>query len=189
MLPGKRYTPDDLLRIAWKRRWFVAVPLLVIASTTAVVGMFLPNRYRASTSIIIVPQRVPESFVRSTVTAELSERLNLISQQILSRTRLERIVQEFNLYERERGRMIMEDVIEQMRNRDISLNVNTSRNRDGASSFNVSFESPNARTAMQVTERLASLFVQENLQDRELLAQQTDTFLQSQLEEAKRKLV
>jgi polysaccharide chain length determinant protein (PEP-CTERM system associated) len=188
MLPGKKYTPDDLLRIAWKRRWFIAIPLLVIASSTAVVALFLPDRYRASTSIIIVPQRVPENFVRSTVTAELSERLSLISQQILSRTRLERIVQEFNLYERERGRMIMEDVIEQMR-RDISLNVNANRNRDGASSFNVSFESADARTAMRVTERLASLFVQENLEDRELLADQTNQFLQGQLEEAKRKLI
>lgn len=188
MLPGKKYTPDDYLRILWRRRWLVVVPLLLIASTTAVVAMFLPNRYRASTSIVIVPQRVPENFVRSTVTAELSERLNLISQQILSRTRLERIIQEFNLYERERERLIMEDVIEQMR-KDISLNVNANRNRDGASSFNVSFESPEARTAMRVTERLASLFVQENLEDRELLADQTNQFLQGQLEEARRRLL
>jgi polysaccharide chain length determinant protein (PEP-CTERM system associated) len=188
MLPGKKYTPDDFMRIAWKRRWFIVIPLLVVASTTAVVAIFLPDRYRASTSIIIVPQRVPENFVRSTVTADLSERLNLISQQILSRTRLERIVQEFNLYERERSRLIMEDVIQQMR-KDILLNVNTSRNRTSASSFNVSFESPDARTAMRVTERLASLFVQENLEDRELLADQTNQFLQVQLEEARRKLI
>ena len=84
--------------------------------------------------------------------------------------------------------MIMEDVIERMR-RDISLNVNANRSRDGASSFNVSFESPDARTAMRVTERLASLFVQENLEDRELLADQTNQFLQGQLEEARRRLL
>jgi polysaccharide chain length determinant protein (PEP-CTERM system associated) len=187
MLPGKKYTPEDFLRIAWKRRWSIAIPLVVIASTTAVVSLFLPNRYRASTSVVIVPQRVPENFVRSTVTTQLSERLNMISQQILSRTRLERIVQEFNLYPRERQRLIMEDVIEQMR-KDISLQVNGSRNRDAASSFNVSFESNDPRTAMRVTERLGSLFVQENLEDRALLADQTNQFLQGQLEEAKRRL-
>jgi uncharacterized protein involved in exopolysaccharide biosynthesis len=99
VLPGKRYTPDDILRLAWKRRWYIVIPLIVIASTTAVVAMFLPNRYQASTSIVIIPQRVPENFVRSTVTADLSQRLSIISKQILSRTRLERIVQEFNLYE------------------------------------------------------------------------------------------
>jgi len=188
MLPGKKYSPEDYLRIAWKRRWIIAIPLLVVASTTAVVAMFLPNRYRASTSVMIVPQRVPENFVRSTVTTELPERLNMISQQILSRTRLERIIQEFNLYQRERQRLIMEDVIEQMR-RDISLQVNTNRNRDAASSFNVSFESSDARTAMRVTERLGSLFVQENLEDRALLADQTNQFLQTQLEESKRRLL
>jgi len=187
MLPGKKYSPEDFLRIAWKRRWIVAVPLVVIASTTAVVSLFLPNRYRASTSVMIVPQRVPEKFVSSTVTTELPERLNMISQQILSRTRLERIIQEFNLYQRERQRLIMEDVIERMR-RDISLQVNTNPNRDAASSFNVSFESNDARTAMRVTERLGSLFVQENLEDRALLADQTNQFLQGQLEDAKRRL-
>ena len=118
MLPGKKYTPDDYLRIAWKRRWYILIPLVVVASTTAVVSIFLPNRYSASTSILVIPQRVPEEFVQSTVTAELSQRINAISQLILSRTRLERIIQEFNLYERERARLIMEDVVEGMR-RDI----------------------------------------------------------------------
>jgi len=99
------------------------------------------NVYEASTSVIIVPQRVPDSFVRSTVTAGLTERLSIISKQVLSRTRLERIVQEFDLYAEERRRMIMEDVIELMRT-DIALNVNTSRDGGGASSFSVRFQSP-----------------------------------------------
>ena len=188
MLPGKKYTPDDYVRILWRRRWLIAVPAVVIASATAVVSVFLPNWYRASTSILIIPQRVPENFVRPTVTAELSERLNMIQQQILSRTRLERIIQEFNLYERERSRMIMEDVIEQMR-RDINVNLRQPRSRrEEVNNFSVSFDANDARTAMRVTERLASLFVQENVEDRALLADQTDQFLKGQLEEARRRL-
>src|SRR5688500_7033477 len=104
MLPGKTYTPDDYLRILWSRRWVVAIPAVVIASATAVASIFLPNWYRATTTILIIPQRVPENFVQPTVTADLSERLQTIQQEILSRTRLERIVQEFNLYPRERSR-------------------------------------------------------------------------------------
>jgi polysaccharide chain length determinant protein (PEP-CTERM system associated) len=189
MLPGKKYTPDDFLRIAWKRRWFIVIPLVVVASTTAVVSMFLPNRYRASTSILVIPQRVPEEFVQSTVTAELGQRINTISQEILSRTRLERIINEFNLYERDRSRMIMEDVVDRMR-RDISLQVSTPRRgRDQSRSFSIGFESSEPRTAMRVTERLGSLFVQENIQDRALLADQTNQFLQGQLEEARRRLI
>jgi polysaccharide chain length determinant protein (PEP-CTERM system associated) len=189
MLPGKKYTPDDYARIAWRRRWYIAIPAVVVASATAVVSMFLPNLYRASTSILIIPQRVSENFVRPTVEDDLTERLNTIQQQILSRTRLERIVQEFNLYERERSRLIMEDVIERMR-RDINVNIARPRSRrDEVNNFSVSYTTADARTAMRVTERLASLFVQENVEDRALRADQTDQFLKTQLEESKRRLV
>jgi polysaccharide chain length determinant protein (PEP-CTERM system associated) len=189
MLPGKKYTPDDFLRIAWKRRWYILVPLVVIGSSTAAVSLFLPDRFRASTNVLVIPQRVPEDFVQSTVTAPLSERLNVISQQILSRTRLERIIQEFNLYERERQSMIMEDVISLMRG-DISLNVvSPRRGREQVSQFSISFESADPRMAMRVTERLGSLFVQENIEDRTLLAEQTSSFLSNQLEDAKRRLI
>ena len=189
MLPGKTYTPDDYLRILWSRRWVIAIPAVVIASATAVASIFLPNWYRASTTILIIPQRVPENFVQPTVTADLRERLTTIQQQILSRTRLERIVQEFNLYPRERSRgAIMEDVIDRMR-RDINVNLATQRSRrEPVSNFTVSFNANDARTAMRVTERLASLFVQENVEDRALLADQTDQFLKGQLEEARRRL-
>jgi polysaccharide chain length determinant protein (PEP-CTERM system associated) len=187
MLPGKKYTPDDYARILWRRRWLIAIPAVVIASVTFVVATFLPNQYRASTNILIIPQRVPETFVRPTVTADLKERLNMIQQQILSRTRLERIVQEFNLYERERQQMIMEDVIERMR-KDINVNIARTRRREDVNNFSVSYTTGNARTAMRVTERLASLFVQENVEDRALLADQTDQFLKAQLEDSKRRL-
>ena len=106
----------------------------------------LPNRYRSETTILIVPQQVPENYVTPTVTTQIEDRLQMISQQILSRTRLERIIQEFNLYERERKDMIMEDVIEQMRSKDIKVQVIGARrrNRSDASSFKVGFESTTA---------------------------------------------
>ena len=145
--------------------------------------------YRASMTILIAPQRVPENFVRPTVTADLNERLNMISQQILSRTRLERIIQEFNLYEPERRTMAMEDVVARM-GQDITIAIARPRNEgDNINSFSVSFEALDARTAMRVTERLASLFVQENLEDRELLADQTNQFLKGEVEESRRRLL
>lgn len=148
-----------------------------------------PPIYRASTSILIIPQRVPERFVQPTVTADLNERLNMITQQILSRTRLERIIKEFDLYKQERAQLIMEDVIEQMRT-DINLDIARPQEEDGkVNSFSVSFDAPTPRVAMRVTERLASLFVQENLEDRELLADQTDQFLKGQVEEMRRRLL
>src|SRR5688572_12577128 len=102
MLPGRKYTPVDFLMMAWKRKWLILTSVVVIGSATFIWSWNLPNRYRAEATVIIVPQRVPEDYVRPTVTAAIDDRLNMISQQILSRTRLERIIQEFNLYQEER---------------------------------------------------------------------------------------
>jgi uncharacterized protein involved in exopolysaccharide biosynthesis len=168
------------------RKWWPVVGATLGIIAGAIVNSFEIRIYQVSTSIIIIPQRVPEDFVRSTVTADLGERLNVITQQILSRTRLERVIQEFNLYERERQQLVMEDVIEGMRT-DISVSIDTPREDGGPTSFRVSFQSPDPRTAMRVTERLASLFVQENLEDRSLMADQTNQFLQGQAQEKVRR--
>ena len=189
MLPGKQYTLDDYLGIVWRRKWFVIVPFVVIAAGTFLGTQFLPDRYRSDARILIVPQQVPENFVQPTVTTALDARLQAISQQIQSRTRLERIIQELNLYADVRETMIMEDVVERMR-RDIAIQIPRTRGRrDEPSFFTVSFTAENARTAMQVTERLASEFISDSLQDRTLQADQTTQFLQTQLEDSRRRLI
>jgi uncharacterized protein involved in exopolysaccharide biosynthesis len=101
MLPGKKYTPEDILLIIRRRFWLLVLPFALVSATTAVIARRLPNLYRSETVILVVPQRVPENYVRSTVTARIEDRLNSISQQILSRTRLERIIQDFDLYAEE----------------------------------------------------------------------------------------
>ena len=131
----------------------------------------------------MVPQQVPESYVRSTITSKIEDRLQSISQQILSRTRLERIIQDFNLYERERQVGIMEDVVQRMRSRDIR--VDTLK----GDAFRIAFIGDNPVTVMRVTDRLASHFIDENLRDREILAQGTSQFLTVQLEDARRRLI
>ena len=183
MLPGKTYAPEDFVRIASRRKWAIVLPFVIIALTTVVVAHYLPNRYRSETVILVVPQQVPESYVRSTVTSRIEDRLQSISQQILSRTRLERIIQDFNLYERERQVGIMEDVIERMRTRDIR--VETLK----GDAFRIAFIGDNPVTVMRVTDRLASHFIDENLRDREILAQGTSQFLTVQLDDARRRLI
>jgi polysaccharide chain length determinant protein (PEP-CTERM system associated) len=189
MLPGKKYQVDDFLRMAWNRKWIILVPTVLVSVATFTWAHYLPNRYRSSSTILVIPQRVPESFVRSTVTADVTERLTSISQQILSRTRLERLIEEFKLYDEARKNLTMEDIVERMR-ADINVQIIQPRRRNQeASSFTVSYQYSQPRTAMLVTERLASMFVQENLQDREVLADSTDQFLQTQLEEVRRRLL
>ena len=182
MIPGKRYTAETVFKIASRRKWLILVPAVVVAAAGLAWIQHLPNVYRANTLIIVVPQRVPESYVRSTVTTRIEDRLQSISQQILSRTRLEKVVQDFNLYPERRQAEVMEDIVDRMR-QDISIDIVK------GDAFRVSYSAAQPVTAMKVTERLASLFIDESLRDREALAEGTNSFLEAQLDEARRKLV
>ena len=165
------------------RRWpAILIPFAVITALSAVVVTFLPNRYRSETLILVVPQRVPEEYVRSTVTTRIEDRLKSINQQVMSRTRLEPVIKEFNLYPNELRTGLMEDVVEQMRK-----DIKTETIRSDA--FRISYLSDTPRTAMRVTERLASMYIDESLRDREVLADSTNQFLDSQLAAAKDRLV
>jgi len=139
--------------------------------------------YRSETLIQVVPPQIPESIVKSTVNATLEERLPSISEQIMSRSRLERIITDFNLYSRERARGVMEDVVARMRT-DIKGPVLV-----GKESFRLSYVSSDPKVAQKVTERLASLYIEENLRDRANQAEGTNQFLESQLTDAKRRLL
>jgi polysaccharide chain length determinant protein (PEP-CTERM system associated) len=193
MIPGKPFKPEDVLTMAFRQRWVILVPFLVIGGATVVVSRFLPNQYQSDAMILVVPQRVPESYVQSTVTTDISDRLQTIKEQILSRTALEKVIQDFNLYPKARETRIMEDVVETFRQNvkvDIArTSTRTPRNRDNDSSFRLSFTYNNPRTTMQVTERLASLFIDENLRDRQVLAEGTNRFMQIQLADARQRLI
>jgi polysaccharide chain length determinant protein (PEP-CTERM system associated) len=182
MIPGKVYTPELVLALARRHKWRIVIPALLIAAAGCAITYYLPNRYQSDTLILVVPQRVPESYVRSTVTTSIADRLQSISQQIMSRTRLENVIQTLNLYADERKTEIMEDVVERMR-KDIGVEIVK------GDAFRVSFTGDDPRTAMRVTERLASFFIDESLRDREVLAEGTSQFLDSQLEDARRQLI
>src|SRR5262249_33624970 len=126
--------------------------------------------------------QVPEQYVRSTVTTNIEDRLQTIIQQVLSRTRLERIIQDYDLYAEQRKVSDIESVVEEMRS---SIRVQVEK----GDSFRVSFTSDNARTSMRVVERLAGLFIEGNLRDRAVLAEGTNQFLESQIEDLRRQIV
>lgn len=181
MLPGKQYTPEDLLALVWRYRWYLVLPTLVTTAIGAAVAFKMPNKYRSETLVLVVPQRVPGEYVRSTVTTRIENQVVTIREQILSRSRLERIVEELGLYPEERQRMPMEMVIDRMRS-----NVDTEIVRRDA--FTVSFIAYDPEVAQRVTERLAGMFNEENMRDREVVAESTNQFLQTQLDDARRRL-
>jgi polysaccharide chain length determinant protein (PEP-CTERM system associated) len=182
VLPSKSYTPEEILRILWSRKWLILAPFVVATLGTGVTARRLPKIYRSETVILVVPQRVPETYVRSTVTSRIEERLASINPQILSRSRLEPIIREFGLYAQELRTRTMEEVVESMR-RFVTVKV------EGGNAFRISFMNGDPQIAQKVTQRLAALYIAENLRDREIQAEGTNQFLDSQLEEARRRLI
>lgn len=182
MLPGTKYPPEELIRVIARRKWLIIVPFLAGLAGFLPLRGLVPELYRSETLIMVIPQRIPDSYVKSTVTAKVEDRLPSISEQILSRSRLERTIVDFDLYQELRARGIMEDVVNRMRG-DILVKL------EGKDAFRVSYASRDAGTAQKVTERLASLYIEENLRDRENLAENTNQFLEAQLQDSKRRLV
>jgi len=155
MLPGRQYTPEELLRLLWFRRWIVIV-LAIFATLGAVaLSMQIKNVYRSETLILVIPQRVPESYVKTTMTVRIEDRLRSIQEEILSRTRLETVIKDFNLYPELRGQKPMEEVVGIMK-----ANIDVDTVRDDA--FKVAFKSGSPRTAMIVADRLAGMFIEDN---------------------------
>ena len=181
MIPGKTYTPEEIVRIVWRGRWIVLACVVVCGLLASAVALYLPNQYRSETLVLVIPQRVPENYVQNTVTTRIEERVQSLREQLLSRSRLEPLIEEFNLYPEARKTEPMEDIIAQMR-----LNVTTRVVRGDA--FTVSFVGDTPELAQKVTERLSSLFTEENMRDREVIAESTNQFLQTQLDAARQQL-
>jgi polysaccharide chain length determinant protein (PEP-CTERM system associated) len=141
----------------------------------------LPNRYRSETLILVIAQRVPEGYIRSTVTTPIEDRLRSLQEQILSTSRLEQVIRELGLFVEMREKRPMEEVVAAMTEQVSVSNVR-------GDSFRVSFTSGDPVVAKKVTERLAAMFIDENLRDRAIQAEGTSDFLETQLETARVRL-
>ena len=182
MLPGRTFDINDVIRIIVRRGWLMVLPAALGLSAAPLISTLVPELFRSETLIMVVPQQVPDTYVKSTVTAKMEDRLPSISNVILSRSRLERIINDFDLYPGQRTRGIMEDIVQRLR-ADISVQV------EGQDSFRLKYVSRDPQTAQKVAARLASLYIEENLRDRANLADETNLFLESQLNDAKQRLI
>jgi polysaccharide chain length determinant protein (PEP-CTERM system associated) len=184
----KKISPEDILDIVIRRRWFIIVPLILCLVAGIVEAIVLPKIYMAETLILVEPQRVPTNYVQSIVSQDIDSRISTISQQILSRTNMEKIINEFDLYAGpENAGMYMEDKIASMRSR-INVNVTRGRARESADTFSISFRDREPDKVMKIVNTLASYFIDENLKAREAQAIGTSDFLDSELETMRRRL-
>jgi polysaccharide chain length determinant protein (PEP-CTERM system associated) len=191
MVPGRELTIDSMLKAFMRRRWLLVGPLFLGVLGGLLCSRWLPSLYRSDAVIQVVPQRVPESYVSSTVTERVEDRLRGLAQQVLSRTQLEKLITEFNLFPDERRTHPLEDVIQLMTRRVLIEPVDTaqaSRSQSQSEAFRVSFDYQDPVVAQKVVERLASFFIDTNARDRGTQADQTSSFLEAQLADARSRL-
>jgi len=173
-------TPQDYIELIHRRKWWIVIPFVACIALSFGVYKKLPKIYKATTLILVQPQEVPEDYVKPTVKSPVSDRLNTLTQQILSRTRLEGVIREFNLYSDKIGNSTMEEIVDLMR-KAINIEVQRTRGRDVQNTFTISYEGKDPRKVMIVTNRLVSLFIEENLRDRERQAVGTSDFIEREL--------
>jgi polysaccharide chain length determinant protein (PEP-CTERM system associated) len=146
------------------------------------------NQYQAEMLIQIVPQRIPDTLVKPTVIMKTEERINALHQQVTSRTEMERLITELNLYPAERQRMPMQDIVDRMRDKIVVETVRSQQDSRDTEAFYVRFTYPDRDIATRVTERIGALFIDVNARDRGSVAEATNVFLETQLEQSRQRL-
>src|SRR6185312_13495372 len=172
--------------IVRRRAWYFLIPFFAVWFAVWIAGWLMPSVYRSSELIIVQEATVPASLVPSNVASSLQDRLDSITQQILSRTRLLHIIDQFNLYSNDRARYSPDELVEMMK-KDIQIELVRAPDQS-LSNFKIYYSSRDPYIAQQVTSELTTLFINENLKVQETQSENTTKFLETQLEQARASL-
>jgi polysaccharide biosynthesis transport protein len=187
-------TADDslalrILDIIRRRRLLAVTAFAAVVAATISFAVYLPDLYRAQ-ALVLVERQVDESYVRQSVTGELESRLHIIKQEILSRDRLLVLINRFHLYPKQMKSGSIEDALNQMRT-DVEVNPSGPEQVNGKTktvSFTLNYTGDSASTVAEVTNAIASFYVQQNDSMRSGEALSTSQFLREQLAMAKKQL-
>jgi polysaccharide biosynthesis transport protein len=168
-----------------RRRRSMFLVFLVTWAVACALAWLLPARYRSDTTILIEQPKVPKQYVVPNIESDPQQQLEELTQEILSRTRLQRIIDDFHLYSGGIAGLATGGAVEKMR-KDIQIDqVLTASKPPQLAGFTVTYSGYDQQLVQNVTARLASLFIEENLRARENQSENTTAFLDRQLQEAK----
>jgi succinoglycan biosynthesis transport protein ExoP len=174
----------DLWNLAFRAKWVILGCLVASLSVAYVSFRMSPKIYKSSTTILVESQKIPERYVSGVVAGTVQERLSMIQQLVLSRTMLQKAMEELNLYQDQIKEQGLESVVEIVRKQ---IEIKTV-GRGSVDAFTISFLHENPMTAMKVAAKLASQYIEENLKVREQLVEGASEFLTQELEKAKLEL-
>ena len=176
-----QFTTQDFLEIIIQKWWLIAIIFAIAMVITISIGLMLPKKYLSTTLIMVEKQQMPSEYIKATVGRDITERLETISQQVMSRSLLEKVITALNLYGP--SQMPMDSKIERMR-KNIVIEVKGQK----ANAFILSFKGDNPEMVMKTVDMLASLFIEENLRLSEQQLTMASAFLENELKLTERKL-
>jgi succinoglycan biosynthesis transport protein ExoP len=181
--PFGLHSPQEFLEVPLRRPLFVFVPAVMVLVAAITLSFVLPKKYRSSTLILVESEKVPDSFVPKIATETMARRLDTIQQEVLSRTRLERVIEDTKPYTPASGGRLpsLSSQVETMR-------AATSVQMKGADAFLIAFVHENPVKAAEVANRLAALFIEETEGARARQASEGFQFIDSQLLAARKDL-
>ena len=176
----------DYVAMMKRRKFWVIFPAVAVVVATAVMAWRLPNIYRCEAIILVQPQKVPASFIATTVTTAMPERIASIYQQVTSPSRLKRIIDSLGLYPDIRKRDGEQEAVGVMM-KAITVEQVTAMGAN-APAFRISYKGRNPAQAAQVTNQLTAMFIEENLKVREEQSYGTSDFIDGELKKVEQQL-
>jgi protein tyrosine kinase modulator len=188
------YGLKDYRRILERRKWLIVAVAFIVALAIAVGAFFWPDSFKADAVIVVDPGKVPQTYIHSTATIPAVERVALLQAQILSDTRLSQVIDEMGLYTKLKDKKTLDQILLKMRE-DIQVEPVSFANlkkaetfRSGLQAFTISYISNSPSTAARVSNRLASLFIDENMKARQDEVMGTAEFFDRELVKAQEDL-
>jgi polysaccharide chain length determinant protein (PEP-CTERM system associated) len=165
---------QEYIEIARRRKWWIIIPFVLVMMGSFILYKKLPKIYQAQTLILVQPQRIPTAYVQPTITTPVSDRIATIRQQVLSRSSLEHVIRDLHLVNDPSDAVLMSQKVKLMRK---AIKIDVHRGTGGTSAFGISLEDTNPIKAAQIVNKIASLFIIENLKVRDEQAKGTTEFL------------
>jgi len=189
-------TIQDYLAMVSRRKISMLIIMAVVFLIGVVVALIWPPTYRSEATILIKEQEVPAELVRSTVTSYAAQRIQMISQRVMTRSNLLDIIKKYNLYEKDLQRKTTEEILDNMRE-DIVLKMidadvvdpRSGRPTSATIAFTLAYRGNQPGSTQKVAGELTSLFLAENLRTRKEKASETYEFLTEEANKLSQRIV
>ena len=180
---------NEYLSVVKRRKYYFLIPFVSILIFTTIIAFIVPPIYKSTCTILIEDQQIPLEFARSTVNTAVDQIIETITQRVMTRAKIQEIIDQFNLYPDRRKKDTSSEIINRMR-KDIELKTISAEVKDqrtgkssiGTIAFNISYKGDRPDHVQKVTNVLASLYLEQNVKFRQEKARTTSSFLEAEIE-------